>query len=109
MARRLLQPDESHQGSQADPDACSAQLPRATISSITCCLFRSIGIGAGGPSRVLTRETGPNRLILDLCTGTADLALQLARSHSVIGCDFSHPMLRLALQKVDVRAILKRD
>lgn len=49
--------------------------------------------------RVLTRETGENRLILDLCTGTADLALLLARSHAVVGCDFSHAMLRLALEK----------
>ncbi len=49
--------------------------------------------------RVLTRQTGENRRILDLCTGTADLALLLARYHSVVGCDFSHPMLRLALEK----------
>lgn len=58
--------------------------------------------------RVLTREIGPNRLILDLCTGTADLALQLAPSHSVIGCDFAHPMLRLAADKVTAANFEKR-
>jgi len=58
--------------------------------------------------RVLTRETGENRLILDLCTGTADLALLLARSHSVIGCDFSHPMLCLAGEKTAAAQLQRR-
>jgi len=49
--------------------------------------------------RVVTRETGRDCLILDLCTGTADLALLLARVHRVVGCDFSHPMLTLAHRK----------
>lgn len=58
--------------------------------------------------RVLTRQTGENRLILDLCTGTADLALLLARSHSVIGCDFSHPMLQLAAEKTAASRLQNR-
>jgi len=58
--------------------------------------------------RVLTRLTGENRLILDLCTGTADLALLLARFHSVIGCDFSHPMLQLAAEKTSKSRLEKR-
>ncbi|RPJ53068.1 MAG: bifunctional demethylmenaquinone methyltransferase/2-methoxy-6-polyprenyl-1,4-benzoquinol methylase UbiE [Acidobacteria bacterium] len=58
--------------------------------------------------RVLTRETGEDRLILDVCTGTADLALLLARSHSVVGCDFSHPMLRLAVDKTAASPLRKR-
>lgn len=32
-------------------------------------------------------------LALDLCCGTADLALSLSRLGKVIGCDFCHPML----------------
>ncbi len=58
--------------------------------------------------RVLNRETGVNRLVLDLCTGTADLALQLACSHSVVGCDFSHAMLRLAVEKAAAAQFQKR-
>jgi demethylmenaquinone methyltransferase/2-methoxy-6-polyprenyl-1,4-benzoquinol methylase len=58
--------------------------------------------------RVLKRETGADRRVLDLCTGTADLALLLARSHSVVGCDFSHPMLRLAVEKAAASQLQKR-
>jgi demethylmenaquinone methyltransferase/2-methoxy-6-polyprenyl-1,4-benzoquinol methylase len=38
-------------------------------------------------------------MILDLCAGTGDLTLQLARLGTVVGCDFSHPMLVLGLEK----------
>jgi demethylmenaquinone methyltransferase/2-methoxy-6-polyprenyl-1,4-benzoquinol methylase len=41
--------------------------------------------------------------ILDLCTGTADLALAIAARHheaSIVGVDFSAAMLRLGLAKV---------
>jgi demethylmenaquinone methyltransferase / 2-methoxy-6-polyprenyl-1,4-benzoquinol methylase len=48
---------------------------------------------------ILTRQIGPGRSVLDLCTGTGDLALLLARRHRVIGCDFAHPMLLLAAEK----------
>ena len=48
----------------------------------------------------------PGETILDLCGGTGDLALAVARAApgaTVICCDFSHPMLRLAAPKM-VRA-----
>ena len=38
--------------------------------------------------------------VLDLCTGTGDLALELASQARVVGCDFCHPMLVLGRQKV---------
>ena len=41
--------------------------------------------------------------ILDLCCGTADMALALRRQGSeatIVGADFSHPMLQLASRKV---------
>ena len=42
-----------------------------------------------------------NALVLDLCTGTADLALELSRRCGrVVGCDFCHPMLILGRGKV---------
>jgi demethylmenaquinone methyltransferase/2-methoxy-6-polyprenyl-1,4-benzoquinol methylase len=49
-------------------------------------------------------EVGPDgdALVLDLCGGTGDLSLALARSGSakrVICCDFSHEMLTLAADK----------
>ncbi len=38
--------------------------------------------------------------VLDLCTGTGDLALELARWTRVVACDFCHPMLVLARNKL---------
>jgi demethylmenaquinone methyltransferase/2-methoxy-6-polyprenyl-1,4-benzoquinol methylase len=49
--------------------------------------------------------------VLDLCTGTADLAIATARGAgepAVIGVDFSGEMLRLALSKVRAEGLTKR-
>ena len=43
--------------------------------------------------------------VLDLCTGTADLAIAAAGAKRVIGVDFSAAMLQIGKQKVDGRAI----
>ncbi len=47
---------------------------------------------------------GPGDSALDVCCGTGDLALELARRTApegrVVGCDFSEPMLDLAREKV---------
>lgn len=40
--------------------------------------------------------------ILDLCTGTADLALEMASRGRVVGCDFCHPMLVLGTRKLQM-------
>ncbi len=46
---------------------------------------------------------GPGDRALDVCCGTGDLALELARrvgsQGSVVGCDFSEPMLEIARRK----------
>ncbi|MGI8782469.1 MAG: bifunctional demethylmenaquinone methyltransferase/2-methoxy-6-polyprenyl-1,4-benzoquinol methylase UbiE [Acidobacteriota bacterium] len=47
--------------------------------------------------RALPGTGGP---ILDLCTGTGDLAVGLARLAPVVGCDFCHPMLKIADGKI---------
>lgn len=48
-------------------------------------------------------EVGPGDSVLDICCGTGDLALELAGrvapGGSVVGCDFSEPMLDLAREK----------
>jgi demethylmenaquinone methyltransferase/2-methoxy-6-polyprenyl-1,4-benzoquinol methylase len=53
-------------------------------------------------------ELGPGDSALDVCCGTGDLALELARrvapGGSVVGCDFSEPMLDLAREKAAARA-----
>jgi demethylmenaquinone methyltransferase / 2-methoxy-6-polyprenyl-1,4-benzoquinol methylase len=38
--------------------------------------------------------------VLDICCGTGDLVLALARHHTVLGSDFCHPMLVLAQEKI---------
>ncbi len=38
--------------------------------------------------------------ILDLCTGTGDLAIELSGCGPVVGCDFAHPMLVLSQGKI---------
>ena len=49
-------------------------------------------------------------LCLDLCCGTGDLALELARrgSAQVIGSDFSHSMLQLGLEKIRKQGLATR-
>jgi demethylmenaquinone methyltransferase / 2-methoxy-6-polyprenyl-1,4-benzoquinol methylase len=42
----------------------------------------------------------PDAIALDLCCGTADLALELERQTRVIGCDFCHPMLVIGNEKI---------
>jgi demethylmenaquinone methyltransferase/2-methoxy-6-polyprenyl-1,4-benzoquinol methylase len=48
-------------------------------------------------------QVGPGDAALDVCCGTGDLALALARrvgsDGRVVGCDFSEPMLELARRK----------
>jgi demethylmenaquinone methyltransferase/2-methoxy-6-polyprenyl-1,4-benzoquinol methylase len=46
----------------------------------------------------------PDALVLDLCCGTGDLALSLARAGKarVIGADFAHPMLMRANEKTSI-------
>ncbi len=48
--------------------------------------------------RRLPATPGP---ILDLCCGTGDLTDALSRLRPVVGCDFCHPMLVIARQKLN--------
>ncbi|MBI2822441.1 MAG: bifunctional demethylmenaquinone methyltransferase/2-methoxy-6-polyprenyl-1,4-benzoquinol methylase UbiE [Acidobacteria bacterium] len=50
----------------------------------------------------------PSGLILDVCTGTADLAIELARKGNVVGIDFCHPMLVIGRDKVRSRKLAGR-
>jgi len=48
----------------------------------------------------------PADTLLDLCTGTADVAIAASnKAGRIIGIDFSHEMLRLGLEKVRARAL----
>ncbi len=44
--------------------------------------------------------------VLDLCTGTGDLALELQKSSPVTGCDFCRPMLAIARAKINRRKLV---
>lgn len=48
---------------------------------------------------MLRERIGPEARVLDLCTGTGDLALALAPPLRVVGADFCHPMLVLGAGK----------
>lgn len=54
-------------------------------------------------------EVGPGDSVLDVCCGTGDLAFELASrvspGGSVVGCDFSEPMLDLAREKAASRSV----
>ena len=54
-------------------------------------------------------ELAPGESALDVCCGTGDLALELARRVApgghVVGCDFSEPMLDLAREKAGARGV----
>ena len=56
------------------------------------------------------RLTG-NEIVLDLCTGTADLAIALGRRHGaarVVGIDFASRMLDQAARKLGTRGLSRR-
>jgi len=50
---------------------------------------------------VAGRLSTPHPRILDVGCGTADLSIAFSGLGSVLGCDFSHPMLRLGKAKAD--------
>jgi demethylmenaquinone methyltransferase / 2-methoxy-6-polyprenyl-1,4-benzoquinol methylase len=54
-------------------------------------------------------ELGPGGAALDVCCGTGDLAIELAArvgaEGTVVGCDFSEPMLELARRKAGDREL----
>src|SRR5213083_770447 len=64
--------------------------------------LQSLGLHRFWKRRVLKlASVQPGDRALDLCCGTGDLALGLARSGArVVGLDFSLPMLEIALAKV---------
>lgn len=51
-------------------------------------------------SRKLQGLLPESAVVLDLCTGTGDLAIELSRRNRVMACDFCHPMLVRGHQKV---------
>jgi len=69
----------------------------------------SAGLHHRGRERAADRaELGPGDSALDVCCGTGDLTLELAArvapGGTVIGCDFSEPMLDLAREKTTAAA-----
>lgn len=53
----------------------------------------------GVTRKKLGKLLGEEPLILDLCSGTGDLAIELSRLGPVVGCDFCHPMLVRGVEK----------
>ena len=74
--------------------------------------FLSAGLDRGWRNRAVEAlELPDDARVLDVCTGTADLAIAtvtLARGAEVVGVDFSGEMLRLGLAKVRAAALGRR-
>ena len=64
--------------------------------------FLSLSVDRSWRRRLVRRIGDRHRggWILDVCTGTADLAMELSRCEDVVGVDFCHPMLVIARDKV---------
>jgi demethylmenaquinone methyltransferase/2-methoxy-6-polyprenyl-1,4-benzoquinol methylase len=72
----------------------------------------SLGRDAGWRRRAAAEAAGgPEEIVLDLCAGTGDLAVELALSHPgglVVCADFAHPMLVRARAKLLRRRVASR-
>ncbi len=68
-------------------------------------VMHSFGTKAGIDRKAVARlPVSPGSLILDLCTGSGDIAVRLAEAHNdvrVIGVDASAPMLSVASRKAE--------
>jgi demethylmenaquinone methyltransferase/2-methoxy-6-polyprenyl-1,4-benzoquinol methylase len=71
--------------------------------------FLSVGLDTRWRARAVRElELGDHASVVDLCTGTADLAIAAAtrtRGARVIGVDFAGEMLRLGLAKLRARSL----
>lgn len=99
-------PDNEASTSRAVHDMFAAVAPRYDFLNHFLSLGQDIAwrrATARSLREVLAR---PGSLALDVCCGTGDLALTLARvsAGKVVGTDFCHPMLRLAQEKSPSRA-----
>jgi len=57
-------------------------------------------------ARTLSDCLSEGALVLDLCTGTADLAVEISKkTEKVVGCDFCHPMLVLGTEKLETLGV----
>ncbi|MGE0077277.1 MAG: bifunctional demethylmenaquinone methyltransferase/2-methoxy-6-polyprenyl-1,4-benzoquinol methylase UbiE [Bacteroidales bacterium] len=71
--------------------------------------FLSLGIDKLWRKRLVSRLAKSNpRKVLDIATGTGDLAIQLAKRHkvtSIVGVDISENMLRIGRDKIEKRQL----
>ena len=74
--------------------------------------FLSAGLDTRWRARAVRElALATNARVLDLCTGTADLAIAALRAGdgvAVVGVDFAHAMLRLGLDKLRARGLDRR-
>jgi demethylmenaquinone methyltransferase/2-methoxy-6-polyprenyl-1,4-benzoquinol methylase len=74
--------------------------------------FLSVGLDTRWRARAVRElERAPRVRVLDLCTGTGDLAIATAQSlpgARIVGVDFAGAMLRLGLEKVRRRTLGSR-
>ncbi len=106
MGSPLGSPDDPAGTGRAVRDMFAAVVPRYDFLNHFLSLGRDIRWRRATAQALADVLARPGSLALDVCCGTGDLALELARvsSGAVIGTDFCHPMLRRAQKKAQHKA-----
>ena len=116
MTKRAVSPAPGTQPAGSTDEAAAARSVRKLFSDITPRYDLLNHLLSLNRDRYWRRATArrfrpllrqPDRRVLDLCCGTADLTLALGRQGParIISCDFSHPMLVRAQQKLRQRSL----
>ncbi|HEV2492518.1 MAG TPA: bifunctional demethylmenaquinone methyltransferase/2-methoxy-6-polyprenyl-1,4-benzoquinol methylase UbiE [Terriglobia bacterium] len=101
MGSPLGSPDDRAGTGRAVRDMFAAVAPRYDFLNHFLSLGRDITWRRSTARSLVDALAQPGSVALDVCCGTGDLALALARvaSGTVIGTDFCHPMLERASEK----------
>lgn len=101
MGSPLGSPDDVARTGRAVRDMFAAVAPRYDFLNHFLSLGRDIAWRRAAARSLADALAKPGSVALDVCCGTGDLALALARAGSgtVIGADFCHPMLERAREK----------
>src|SRR2546425_13268060 len=110
MGSPLGSPDDVASTGRAVRDMFAAVAPRYDFLNHFLSLGCDIAWRKAAAGALRDALARPHSVAVDVCCGTGDLALALARVSSgvVIGADFCHPMLRRAVGKTARQSLRAR-